>query len=132
MEYDGIALIAVLFFSGIFAGLLNGLIGCGGGIVIVYVLSYLYRENEKIENRDIFAAAVASVLPITGVSATNYYLGGAEIYAGMSDYIIPAVTGGIVGAYLLGKISHKWLKRIFALLVMWAGASLVLKETGVL
>ncbi len=123
---------AVLFFSGVFAGILNGLIGCGGGIIIVYTLSRLYRDSVEIDSRDVFASAVASVLPMSAVSTFIYLRTGDLLTAAEPGHIVPAVSGGIIGAYLLDRISVPWLRKIFALLVIWAGASLILRGAGTL
>lgn len=123
---------AALFFCGVFAGVVNGLIGCGGGIIIVYALSHLYRDSVERDGRDVFASAVASVLPMSAVSTLIYLREGDLLSAAEPRHIVPAVCGGIVGAYLLDRISVPWLRKIFAVLVIWAGASLILRGTGIL
>lgn len=129
----------MLFVCGAVAGTINGLIGCGGGIIIVYVLSFLFGKGHEAdettgetEEKDIFAFAVLSVLPMTAVSVINYLRGGTGLPENIESYIVPAFFGGIAGAFLLEKISSKWLKKIFSLLVIWAGVSLILKETGIM
>ncbi len=128
----GYGQVLLLFFAGAFAGLLNGLVGCGGGIVLVYVLTRAYRGSPERDSRDVFASAVASVLPMSAVSALIYLRSGDPVSAAEPGHVVPALCGGIVGAYLLDRISLPWLRRIFALLVIWAGTSLVLRGTGIL
>lgn len=128
----GYGRVAVLFFSGVFAGVVNGLIGCGGGIIVVYVLSFVYRDSAERDGRDVFASAVASVLPMSAVSTLIYLKTGDLLMAAEPAHIVPAVSGGIIGAYLLDRISVPWLRKIFALLVIWAGASLILRGAGIL
>lgn len=102
----------------------------------MYVLSFLFGKgqeaDERIGKKDIFASAVLSVLPMTAVSVINYLRRGTEIPENIESYIVPAFFGGIAGAFFLEKISSKWLKKIFSLLVIWAGVSLILKETGIM
>ncbi len=43
----------LLVVGGLFAGFVNGLLGAGGGIIIIYLLSALLRE--RASGRDIFA-----------------------------------------------------------------------------
>jgi uncharacterized membrane protein YfcA len=35
---------------------------------------------------------------------------------------VGVIAGGIIGAWLLGKISAKWLTKIFAIVMLVAGA----------
>lgn len=129
MKYS-MANVAGLIFIGVLAGIINGLIGCGGGIVVVYALS---RMTASFSDRhDVFATAVASILPMSAVSSYIYIRAAGGIPDGMAVYLVPAVAGGVAGAFLLDKISGKWLGRIFSLLVIWAGVSLILKGTGVM
>lgn len=122
-----------LFFIGALAGACNGLIGCGGGIFIVYALSYLCRGDPETEPKDIFATAVASILPMTAVSAAVYFASGTSVSSdGFYRYLVPAATGGVIGAILLDRINSRMLKRIFAVLVMWAGLSMILRRAGVM
>ncbi len=127
--YNAWALAAV----GFAAGLCNGMIGCGGGIFIVYALSFLYKNDPTVESKDVFATAVASILPLSLVSTVIYMISGsADGVSGVYRYLIPAVIGGAVGAFFLDKIKSKALKRLFAVLVMWAGLSMVLRRAGVM
>lgn len=123
--------IILLIAVGAAAGVINGLIGCGGGIVIVYALSYFYKNNGGASRRDIFATAVASILPMSAVSAFLYAEDAGGLPDGMAVYLVPAVFGGLAGAFLLDKINQRWIGRIFSLLVIWAGVSLVLKGSGI-
>ena len=117
--------------AGFLAGVCNGMIGCGGGIIIVYALSNLYAGDPERTPQDVFASAVAAILPMSLVSSLIYTASGVD-GAGAVKYIVPAVTGGIVGAFLLDKIKQGFLRRLFAVLVMWAGVSMILRRTGIL
>ena len=41
--------------------------------------------------------------------------------------MLAAVPGGVLGAFLLDRLNSKTMKVIFALLVVWAGISMVIK-----
>lgn len=138
-----------LFFlcsAGLVAGLINGLIGTGGGIIIIYALSYFKRRRRGAyldtepggDIRDMLATAVASILPISAVSALFYSFTSAATATVSSDtikyavYIVPAACGGICGAALLDTFNSSLIKKIFSVLVVWAGVSMILKEAGVM
>ncbi len=116
----------ILALGGFFGGLANGLLGAGGGIIMTFVLEAVMSENE-MARRDIFANVIAAALPISLFSTIIYGVRGDLSLHKFENFVIPAICGGLVGAYLLSKISPIWLKRIFALLVIWSGIYMVIK-----
>ncbi len=122
---------ALILSGGVLAGYLNGLLGCGGGIVTVSLLSVLTRHTEY-DGRDVFAASVAAILPMSAVSAVMYLLRTEANAGAVSPFVLPAVTGGAVGALLLDRLPSRHIKKLFAALIAWAGVSLILKGTGVM
>jgi len=102
--------------SGIAAGVVNGLIGTGGGIILVLTLSKSMKNT-----KDVFATVIAAILPMSAVSAVSYAVGGNVSIGETAVYIIPAIIGGVIGAVLLDKIGVKWLKILFSGLVIYSG-----------
>lgn len=115
----------LLALSGIAAGIANGLLGAGGGIIITYTLARLLRE-QNADTRDVFANVVAAMLPMTAVSAIIYALRGNLKLNDASPFLLPAVIGGIAGAIVLGRINTNLLKKIFAALVIFSGVRMIL------
>ena len=109
---------AVTLFSGILAGMLNGFLGSGGGIIIVFVMGLLLPQRDP---KDIFATAVLSVLPMSIVSTCFYYRGGGISITDYAPYYASALFGGVLGAVLLDKIPTALIKAVFAVLMLWAG-----------
>ena len=109
---------------GFFAGLLNGLLGAGGGIILV-------RGAEKVlpreyhEGRDIFANALCVMLPLSAVSAIAYVLRGSVAGVDFAPFVLPAVIGGVGGGMLLAVIDTRLLRLIFSALVVWSGFSMI-------
>ena len=118
--------IFILALGGFFGGLANGLLGAGGGIIMTFVLEAVMDEA-KMAKRDIFANVIAATLPISLFSTIIYGFRGDLRLDKFGNFVIPAIAGGFFGAYLLSKISPLWLKRIFALLVIWSGIYMVIK-----
>ena len=117
--------VLALSAAGLAAGFLNGLLGAGGGIVLVYALSLLRPDRSPDGVRDTFAATVACVLPMTAVSALLYAESGRLGGISLTGMILPAAAGGVCGALLLDKISTGILKKIFAALVLFAGIRMI-------
>lgn len=108
--------------AGLCIGLVNGILGAGGGMLAVPFLKKLgFSQKESHTN------AIAIILPITIISALIYLY---KDYTDLSDafiYIPTGLLGAVIGTYLLKKISPKWLKRIFGALMIYAGVRLLLK-----
>lgn len=108
--------------SGFSIGLVNGLLGAGGGMIAVPLLKKLGMEQKKAH-----ANAVAVILPISILSAVLYII---KDYVNLTDsmpYIPAGAVGAGIGAYILKKISPLWLKRIFGAFMVYAGVRLLLK-----
>ena len=108
----------LLALAAIFAGTVNGFLGTGGGIVLMFALSAL-PEEESLDPKDRFATLIAVILPLSIISLVSYR---DKIDAAMlSPYLLPGILGGFAGAILLDRLDVKIVKRLFALMVIWAG-----------
>lgn len=109
-------------FAGILCGFLNGFFGAGGGTLAVPLLKKAgLSENES------HAGAVAVILPVTIVSAVFYLLRGDVLIADSLPFVFTGMLGAVLGAFLLKKISGKWLRRIFGALVIFASVRMLIK-----
>ena len=126
----------LLALTGVGARQLNGLLGAAGGILLVAVLprltppARLYPPAVPLgryhERRDILATALTVMLPVSAVSGVFYWLNGVRPSPTLLLLLIlPAALGGLLGAKLLGRLPDRVLKKIFAALVVVAGARMV-------
>lgn len=110
--------------TGFFAGLINGLLGAGGGILLVRgadrILPREYRDG-----RDVFANALCVMLPLSAVSAIAYVLRGSVHGLEFAPFILPALVGGVGGGLLLAVIDTRLLRLIFSALVVWSGITMI-------
>ncbi len=119
---------------GFSAGLLNGLLGAAGGIVLVTLLPFLsppagsgLSRGALTNSRDLLVTSLCVMLPVTALSAILYWLGGKTTDLRLAAVILlPAALGGLVGAYLLGRLPRSLLKRLFGLLVAISGIRMLL------
>jgi len=108
--------------SGLAIGIVNGLLGAGGGMIAVPLLKKLGLEQKSAHSN-----AVAVILPITILSAILYLV---KDYVSLKDaipYIPAGLLGAVMGTYFLKKISPKWLKKIFAGFMIYAGVRLLIR-----
>ena len=115
-----------LLLLGTAAGFVNGLIGSGGGILVVFGLAPLITDPDG--KRDVFVNALAVMLPISLVSAISYISTGRTDLTGFGVYIIPAAIGGVIGAFILDKINVPVIKKLFTALVIWSGIYLMIRK----
>lgn len=117
--------ISVLAISALLGGLINGLLGAGGGIVVVWGLTAVL-SHRLTDRRDAFANALMIMLPISAISAAMYGIRGFADSRELDILILPAIAGGLVGALTLDKINVKWLKLIFASIIIYSGLTMLL------
>lgn len=99
------------------AGLVNGLFGGGGGMVLVPLLT----GKCGLEQRKAFATSVAIILPLCALSSAIYFFrGGLDLLAAL-PYLIGGLIGGALGGKLFQRLDMEWLRRVFALLILYGG-----------
>ena len=97
--------------GGLGAGVINGLLGAGGGMVVVPLLSAMGVRGKRSH-----ATALMVIVPLSAVSAVLYLVQG-------------RLPGSLLGAYwgsrLMPKIATGWLKLLFGGLMLWGGVRLL-------
>ena len=99
------------------AGLVNGLFGGGGGTVLVPLLTGLC----KLEQRQAFATSVAVIAPLCALSAAVYWFRGGLGLMLALPYLLGGLLGGWVSGKLFSRLKPLWLRRGFALLLLYGG-----------
>lgn len=114
--------------SALIAGAVNGLLGAGGGIIMLYLIKYcLEREyGGESAQKDAFASVVAVMLPVSVISSLSYGAKGNIDMDRMGNLILPALIGGMIGAYLTHKLPSRIIRGIFAFLVVVSGVRMIM------
>lgn len=113
--------------AGIAAGFVNGLLGAGGGVIIVRSAAHVLPHGRKYSPRDVYATALAVMLPVSAVSALSY--AGLGVWDGSGGiYILPALVGGVIGALLLDRLHTQLLRFIFSAVAAYSGVMMLLKK----
>lgn len=108
--------------AGLLAGLANGFFGGGGGMVLVPLFTGLCGLSQ----RSAFATSVAVILPLCILSSVIYLLRGSLDLAAALPYLLGGLMGGFWGGKLFQKVNILWLRRIFALLILYGGVKSLL------
>ena len=114
------------------AGIINGLLGAGGGIILIFVLAPalggLYEKGEEFyKRRDLMATSLSVMLPVSAVSALRYGMNGALDWSYVSKIILPAILGGLFGGILLDKLKESFIMKLFAFLVIYSGIAMIVR-----
>ena len=119
--------ILLLCACGLAAGLINGLLGAGSGVLIVFAL-HAALGGTLSDTRDVFANATAVILPISLFSAVSYFLNGSLPPATqLGRYLLPGILGGLGGALLLGRLPEVTVRRIFGSVVLVSGLIMLIQ-----
>ena len=107
---------------GISIGLVNGLLGAGGGMLAVPLL-----KNTGFEQKEAQENAIAVILPISVLSASLYLLRDYVNIADALPYIPTGLIGAVIGTVIIKKISPNLLKKLFGGFMIYAGIRLLIK-----
>jgi uncharacterized protein len=109
---------------GLFAGVMAGLCGVGGGIVMVPAFVYLLGMDQKAA----IATSMAVIVPTSLMALGRFQ------QAGLIQWNIfwPTALGAIFAAYFatgwVRKLSNDELTRVFAVLMILVGISMLCKK----
>lgn len=106
-----------LIAAGSLAGIVNGLLGAGGGLVLVPLLSIC----TDLSDEEIFPSSIFVILPICTVSLLAMLPIQSEIWKTSLPYLLGSGAGGILSGLIANKIPVKWLHRLLGILILWGG-----------
>ncbi len=106
----------ILVCIGIFAGIVSGMIGIGGGLIIVPSLVYILSLNQYGAQ----GTSIAAMLPPIGIlAAYNYHRADAINWKFALIIAVTFIIGGYIGSKLtINFISETVLKKIFGVLML--------------
>lgn len=104
------------------AGAANGLFGAGGGMLLVPLM----RRQKLLDDRELFASAIAVMLPVSLVSFVVYYLRGTVDITAAWPYLLGGLAGGLLGGVFYRKIPTTFLHKALGIFILWGGVRLLL------
>ena len=106
--------------GGLGAGVINGLLGAGGGMVVVPLLAAMGVRGKRSH-----ATALMVIVPLSAVSAVLYLVQGRVGFADALPWLPGSLLGAYLGSRLMPKIATGWLKLLFGGLMLWGGVRLL-------
>lgn len=103
--------------AGFCAGIVNGLLGAGGGMVLVPLLTLL----TDLKDQEVFPASVSIILPVSVISLFFAWQVSQPDVMTILPYLIGSAGGGIAAGLFGKRIPVKWLHRILGVLILWGG-----------
>ncbi len=119
-----------LVATGVFAGILAGLLGVGGGIVIVPVLFFFFQSfGVSAESAMLVATAtsLATIVP-TSISSIRSHTkrGNVDIHL-LRRWAPWILIGVLTGSFLVTKIEGTWLTMLFACIASLSALNMLLR-----
>ncbi len=120
-------LIGIIILIGLFAGILSGLVGVGGGIVLVpalvYFMSYTQHQAQG-------TSLGVLTMPVVVLAFIRYYYEcrkmGTPLDLKVIGFLaIGFIVGGFFGSALALKLDKELLKKLFALLLFYTAIKML-------
>ena len=111
--------ILALIATGIFAGILAGLLGVGGGIVIVPVLFFLFQSfGVSADSAMVIATAtsLATIVPTSISSIYSHNKKGNVDFDILKRWFLFILMGVLVGSWLVTRVDGNWLSVLFGVI----------------
>lgn len=107
----------LIIISGSTVGMITGLIGVGGGFLIVPCLVHIMGLS--------MLEAIGSSLIIVTMQSLSAFIGYLDLvevpWSFTIRFTVLVILGTLIGTFLTAKINQKYLKRIFAILLLLIG-----------
>ncbi len=126
--------ILAYLLTGIFSGLLAGLLGLGGGVLIVpsliLVFGHLGFTSEWIAHLAV-GSSLATIIGTGGASALAHHRRGAVRWDLVLMLAPGIVLGAWAGAAIAGLLPQEWLQRLFGVFLLYVGARMLLPRAEI-
>ncbi|MFZ5942598.1 MAG: sulfite exporter TauE/SafE family protein [Bacillota bacterium] len=113
--------VILLGIIGLLSGVVNGLLGIGGGTILIPAMIFLLGEKQHKAH----GTSLAIILPTAFVSVLIYRYNSYLDLSLSLKVAAGAVIGGYIGARLMNKIPAKSLKKLFGIFMVIAGLRMV-------
>lgn len=116
--------------TGIFAGLLAGLLGVGGGIVIVPVLYFLFQRFGVSPHSAMMiatATSLATIIPTSISSIRAHKIKGNVDFDLLKAWALFILLGVIIGSSVVTYIGGQWLSALFGVVASLSALNMLFR-----
>ncbi|WP_170294050.1 sulfite exporter TauE/SafE family protein [Heliomicrobium undosum] len=113
----------ILILSGLSTGLINGLIGIGGGTIVIPTMVFLLG----VAQHQAHGTSLAVILPTSVASAFVYWWKGHLSWSLFWPIVLTGVAGAYLGARLMNRLSPERLRQLLGIVMIAAGVRLLWK-----
>ena len=127
---NNLATFFALAATGVFAGILAGLLGVGGGIAIVPVLFFLFQGfGVSPESAMVIATAtsLATIVPTSISSIRSHHQKGNVDFDLLKRWAVFIFLGVLVGSWLVTRIDGTWLTALFGVIATLSALNMLLR-----
>lgn len=103
------------------AGLINGLLGTGGGMIALPTLI-----KSGVPRKKAHATTIMMIFTFSLISSAMYIYTKRVTISDALPYIPAGILGAIFGAWLLKKMPDRILRKLFGAFMIWAGIKLLM------
>jgi len=115
--------ILILSIIGLFAGILSGFVGVGGGVIIVPALVFILGVNQhEAQGTSLFVL----MMPVVALAVMNYWKSGNVNWKFGTVIALTFLLGGFIGSKLSLKLSPGIVKLIFGIFMAYVSIKLIL------
>lgn len=115
-------LVITILLIGLFAGILSGLVGVGGGLIIVPALIFFLGFTQHQAQGTSLGLLL---LPVGILAVINYYNKGNVDIKVVAIMSVAFIAGGYFGSKLALRMSEDTVKKIFAVFLFYSAFKLL-------
>lgn len=116
--------------TGVFAGVLAGLLGVGGGIVIVPVLFFLFQGFGVSPDSAMVIATATSLATIVPTSLSSIHSHSKKDnvdFALLKRWAVFILVGVLIGSWLVTRVDGVWLTALFGIIATLSALNMLIR-----
>jgi uncharacterized membrane protein YfcA len=122
-------IVLILILIGLFAGMLSGLIGVGGGIIVVPALVFFLGFSQHEAQGTSLGLLL---LPVGILAVLNYYKKGYIDIKVVAIMCLAFVVGGWLGSKISLALPQEIVKKIFAVILIYTAFRMLGWDTAIM
>lgn len=119
--------------AGVFAGLVAGLLGVGGGVVVVPILIIAFESqgiSDHVLTHMAIATSLATIIFTSLSSIWNHHQNGAVLWPVFKPIGLGIVAGAILGVFTVIQLDGELLKRLIGIFAILVALKMLVKKAS--